>query len=163
MNEEQRKKQNRSMLLRVDRSIRGAVAAVLADLEAQGQRPVIHTEVWRSPKEQEEKFRKGLSKLRWGFHCATTPAGKPGSLAADIVDANKAWNASRQFWLRLGASAQAHGLGWGGNFGLPANMKTGLRAALKQKNWRTPIKLGWDVAHVETARVTVAEAKAGKR
>jgi hypothetical protein len=163
MNEEARKKQNRDMLLKVDKTIRGAVSAVLADLEKQGQRPLIHTDVWRSPKVQEEKFKQGFSKLRWGFHCATTPDGKPDSLAADIIDANKAWNASHEFWLRLGASAIAHDLGWGGFFGLPASMKAGLRSELQHKNFKSPAKLGWDVAHCETTRVTIAAAKAGKR
>ena len=163
MNEEARKKQNREMLSRVDKSIRGAVSAVLKDLEKQGQRPLIDKGVWRSPKEQEEKFKKGFSKVRWGFHCATTPAGKPDSLAADIVDANKFWNASREFWLRLGASAIAHDLGWGGFFGLPSRMKAGLRAELLHKNFKSPAKLGWDTAHIETTRVTIAQAKAGKR
>jgi hypothetical protein len=163
MNEERRKKQNHDMLAKVDKTIRPAVAAVLADLEKQGQRPLIDVGVWRSPQEQLEKFKQGFSKVRWGFHCATTKDGKPDSLAADIVDANKMWNASREFWLRLGASAIAHNLGWGGFFGLPKKMKEALRAELKHKKFHSPAKLGWDVAHVETTRVTIAEAKAGKR
>jgi hypothetical protein len=163
MNDERRTKQNHEMLLKIDKSIRPAVAAVLADLEKQGQRPLIDAGVWRSPAEQLEKFNHGFSKVRWGFHCATTKDGKPDSLAADIVDANKMWNASHEFWLRLGASAIAHRLGWGGFFGLPKHMKDGLTAELKHKNFHTPAKLGWDTAHVETARVTIAEAKAGKR
>jgi hypothetical protein len=130
MNDARRTKQNQDMLLKIDRSIRPAVAAVLKDLEKQGQRPLIDGGVWRSPAEQLEKFKHGFSKVRWGFHCATTKDGKPDSLAADIVDANKMWNASREFWLRLGASAVAHNLGWGGFFGLPKHMKDGLTAEL---------------------------------
>jgi hypothetical protein len=163
MNEERRKKQNRDMVPKVDKTIRPAVAAVLPDLENQGQRRVIDVGVWRSPAEQLEKFKHGFSKVKYGYHCATTKDGKPDSLAADIVDANKFWNASREFWLRLGASALAHNLGRGGFFGLPKNMKDTLRAELKHKNFNSPAKLGWDAAHVETTRVTIAEAKAGKR
>jgi hypothetical protein len=51
----------------------------------------------------------------------------------------------------------------GGFFGLPANMKAALRSQLEHEDWRTTAKLGWDVAHVETTRVSIAEAKAGKR
>jgi hypothetical protein len=163
MNEERRKQQNNDMLLKIDKTIRPAVKAVLADLEKQGQRPLIDRGVWRSPAEQLEKFKHGFSKVKWGYHCATTKDGKPDSLAADIVDANKMWDASREFWLRLGASALKHDLGWGGYFGLPKAMKESLRAEVRHKNFNSPAKLGWDAAHVETSRVTIAEAKAGKR
>lgn len=163
MIEQRRKQQNKDMLLKIDKSIRPAVAAVIADLEQQGQRPLIDKGVWRSPAEQLEKFKHGFSKVKWGYHCATTKDGKPDSLAADIVDANKLWNASREFWLRLGAAALKHKLGWGGYFGLPKAMKEALRAELQHKHFNSQAKLGWDTAHVETARVTIAEAKAGKR
>ena len=163
MNEARRKQQNKDMLLRIDKTIRPAVAAVIADLERQGQRPLIDRGVWRSPAEQLEKFKHGFSKVKWGYRCATTKDGKPDSLAADIVDANKMWNASREFWLRLGASALKHKLGWGGYFGLPKAMKESLGAELARKKFDSPAKLGWDVAHVETTRVTIAEAKSGKR
>jgi hypothetical protein len=163
VDEATRKKANAERLLLVDKSIRAQVKAVLTDLEALNQRPLIAPEVWRSPALQLQKFKEGTSQLKWGFHCATTPAGKPASLAADIVDANKLWGASRAFWLKLGSRALAHNLGWGGLWGLPVNVRTGLREALKNKNWRSKSKLGWDVAHVETTRVTIAEAKAGKR
>jgi hypothetical protein len=163
MNERARKDQNRQMLRKVDRSIRRAVAAVVADLESHGQRPLIDRAVWRSPEEQKELFDRGLSQVEWGFHCATTPQGRPGSLAADIVDANRFWGASRQFWLRLGSSALEHDLGWGGFWGLPQNLRRGLRTALENNRWRTRVRLGWDVAHVETTRVTIAQARAGRR
>jgi len=163
VDEPTRKALNAERLLLVDTSIRPAVRAVLSDLETMKMRPLIASEVWRSPAVQLQKYREGTSKLTWGFHCATTPAGKPASLAADIVDANKAWGASQEFWLKLGSRAHARGLGWGGLWGLPANVRAGLVAALEQKNWKAHVKLGWDVAHVETARVTVTQAKAGKR
>jgi hypothetical protein len=163
VDEPTRKNANAEMLLLVDKSIRAQVKAVLTDLEALKLRPLIASEVWRDPALQLKKFQEGTSKLKWGFHCATTPDGKPASLAADIVDANKLWGASRDFWLKLGSCALAHNLGWGGLWGLPASVRTGLREALAKKHWNANVKLGWDVAHVETTRVTVAEAKAGKR
>jgi hypothetical protein len=42
-------------------------------------------------------------------------------------------------------------------------MKDSLRGELERKHFDSPAKLGWDAAHVETTRVTIAEAKAGKR
>jgi hypothetical protein len=158
-----RKKLNGERLLLVDTSIRAQARAVLTDMEGLNMRPLIAPEVWRSPALQLQKFREGTSKLKWGFHCATTQAGKPASLAADIVDANKLWGASQEFWLKLGSCALAHDLGWGGFWGLPANVRVGLTVTLERKQWKAKVKLGWDVAHVETTRVTVAEARAGKR
>ena len=163
MDETTRKRLNVERLRLIDPTIRQNVKAVLADLERKGLRPVIHSEVWRSPAEQLEKFKKGLSQVRWGFHCATTKTGKPDSLAADIVDANKAWNVNRDWWLHVGAAAQRRGLNWGGYFGLNKNLRGGLRDVLERKQFQANPKIGWDPAHVETARVTIAQAKAGKR
>lgn len=166
MTEEQRNKLNAERLLKVDTSIRKQVRAVLATLEHYGHRPLIAAEVWRDPALQLSMYRRGVSKLKWGFHCATTN-GKPASLAADIVDAEKAWNATKDFWVTLGYAARAQGLGWGGYWGLSKSLRSALDVAMDGiKSGCKPaesIKLGWDVAHVETARVTVAEARAGKR
>ncbi len=163
MTEERRKALNLQRLPLIDVSIRANVVAVLRDLETHGLKPLIHADVWRSPAKQEELQRAGTSKVKWGFHCATRPDGSPGSLAADIIDANKAWEATIEFWLKLGASALAQKLGWGGLWGLPVNLKDGLLEVIRRKAWNEKPKLGWDVAHIETARVTIAEARAGKR
>src|SRR3954470_182169 len=52
MDEQCRKQQNKEMLVRIDKTIRPGVAAVISDLERQGQRPLIDKGVWRSPAEQ---------------------------------------------------------------------------------------------------------------
>lgn len=163
MDESKRLSYNRERLQMIDPSIRAKVAAVIKDLEGHGLRPVIAKEVWRSPKEQMALYKAGRSKVSWGFHCACARDGKPGSLAADIIDADLAWNASRKFWLMLGSSAMAHGLGWGGLWGLPKSLRTGLLKVIECKDWDCLVKFGWDVAHIETASVTVKEARAGKR
>lgn len=172
MTEEKRKQLNADRLLKVDTSIRGKVASCLATLEHYGHRPVIAAEVWRDPKTQLAMFRRGVSKVTWGFHCATTPDGKPASLAADIVDAEKAWNATPAFWLTLGYASKAQGLGWGGWWGLPTNIRKGIDDAfawvrteqLKPDGAKMPrVKFGWDQAHVEVAGISIAEARRGKR
>lgn len=166
MTEEQRKKLNGERLLKVDTSIRSKVASVLATLEHYGHRPLIAAEVWRDPALQLSMYRRGVSKVRWGFHCATRD-GKPASLAADIIDAEKGWSATPAFWLTLGYAANAQRLGWGGYWGLPASMRRALEETVRspidptEKGER--VKFGWDVSHVETSAVTIAEARAGKR
>lgn len=162
MNEAARKKANQERLRLIDETIRPNVRAVLRDLERQGLRPAIDADVWRSPEKQLELHKKGVTKVKWGFHCATRD-GKPGSLAADIVDAERAWNVDTEWWLRLGGSAVRRGLGWGGFFGVPAHLRRSLESALKRRDWDTALKIGWDPAHVETTRVTIAEARRGKR
>lgn len=163
MQEATRQALNSQRLLLIDASIRAKVAAVIKDLEGHGLKPLIATGVWRNPAEQMNLYKQGRSKVKWGFHCACTKDGKPGSLAADIVDAELSWNASSKFWLMLGSSAMAHGLEWGGLWGLPTSLQIGLIQTIKNKQWTHPVKFGWDVAHIETKAVTIGEAKAGKR
>jgi hypothetical protein len=171
MTEETRKKLNAERLKLVDVSIRKKVASCLATLEHYGHRPLIAPEVWRDPATQMSMYRRGVSKVKWGFHCATDAKGKPASLAADIVDAEKMWDAPRSFWLTLGYAAHAQGLGWGGQFDLTAPMKKALleafdwvRHQVDHPNLVAPNpKIGWDPAHVQTAAVSIAEARAGKR
>jgi len=165
MNEVQRKKLNEERLLLIDEAIRNRVSNVITELEQQGLRPVIAKEVWRDPALQKKLFDEGKSKVQWGFHCATTPDGKPSSLAADIVDAELGWDAPRKFWILLGGAAATHRLHWGGYFGfvkLP-KLKQRLNQTLKDKDFDPSIKMGWDPAHVEVKGITIAEAKAGNR
>ena len=127
MNEQRRRQQNKDMLLKIDKSIRPAVAAVIADLEHQGERPLIDTGVWRSPAEQLEKFADKLLEGEVGVSLRDDEGRETRQpRCRHRCDANKLWNASREFWLRLGASALKHNLGWGGCFGLPKAMKESL-------------------------------------
>lgn len=164
MTEAERTKQNTERLLLLDDTIRIPVANVLQELEIRGFKPKIDKDVHRTPARQLELFKQGRTKVRWGFHNATTKDGKPGSLAADIVDASLAWNAPRSFWLALGAAAKKYGLNWGGYFGLSIAQKAAVDKALDVVGGiNGKLQLGWDVAHVETTRVSIAEAKAGRR
>lgn len=165
MNEARRRAFNYERLLKVDTTIRPQVRSVLGTLEHYGWRPIVGAEVWRDPALQRELKRKGLSRLSWGFHCATR-GGKPASLAADIFDVERVQNPTRDFLVCIGYAATAQGLGWGG-WWLPKSLHKGIHEAFKQVRAREDVpeslKLGWDSPHVETARVTVAEARAGKR
>lgn len=163
MDEQTRLKLNRERLELLHPTIRTKVKAVLMDMQGHQLRPVLASSTFRSPAEQLKLYNTGRSKVKWGFHCAVSPTGKPESLAADIIDADLGWNASQRFWLMLGSSAMAHGMTWGGLWGLPDSIERGLLKAISDKVWDKPVKLGWDVAHIETKRVTIAEAKAGKR
>jgi hypothetical protein len=87
--------------------------------------------------------------------------GKPASLAADIIDADHGWNVPRSFWLILGSSALAHGLSWGGLWGLSAKLKNGTLSSINANDWDANVKLGWDLAHVETSTVSIQDAKSG--
>lgn len=169
MNETDRKAKNAARLKLIDPTIRKQVAAVLATMEYYGHEPIIHGDVWRSPAKQLELYRRGVSWVRWGFHCAERNS-KPASLAADIIDADVGWNATIEFWLTLGYAARAQGLGWGGYWKLTKAERARLDVLGKEVTKggrdigsRESVKLGIDVAHVETARVTVAQAKKGKR
>lgn len=121
-------------LASLDIRIRAKVAAILSDLRGHGLDPVI-AQSWRSTKEQAALKANGRSTVSWSFHNATI-RGKPAALAADIVDRKLFWGASQDFWRKLGSSAKAHNLTWGGNW----------------KRFR-------DVAHVEIKGLTLPQAR----
>jgi hypothetical protein len=187
MDSAKRKAHNEVQLAKIDKSIRRQVQSVLATLEFYGHSPIIHASVWRSEAEQLAMVRRGVSKAKWGPHCASVDADGnplargskakpyPGSLAADIVCAEKGWGATREFWLTLGYAAKAQGLNWGG-YWFTSRVSPTQRDRFKKRlvelfeyiASKRPIPdekifFGWDVAHVETARVTYAEAAQGNR
>jgi hypothetical protein len=152
------------MLQRINPKLRPKISAILTDLEGHGDQPIIDAGVYRSPGEQLAKFRDGYSKIRWSFHNATDRHGKADALAADITDARWGWDSPQSFWLRLAASAQAHGLESGIYWGLRADQRAAITAAIAARNW-TPgnISLGWDVAHVQVKGISLRQAKWGAR
>jgi hypothetical protein len=161
---------NLERLKLIDLSIRENIKQTLIDMYLAGHRPLIHQDVYRTPAEQLDKFNRGVSTLKWGFHCATNPDGTPGSLAADIVDANHGWfaekeyylsNIDEKFWVCLGRCALKNNLGWGGFFGISDETK--IRQELSENTAYNGQQFGWDVAHVQTNNVSVIEAMNGKR
>ena len=134
-------------------NFREKVEAILGHLGAKGLSPKIY-EAKRTVEQQREKVRLGYSKTMRSNHLP----GRDGlSRAADVADLNLAWNASKRFWMMLGAAALAHDVGWGGLFGLGRTQKANVVKCINRaraEGW--PIKseayqcqLGWDVAHLE--------------
>jgi hypothetical protein len=161
--EETRRQQNAQRLQKISPTIRPAVALVIADMEADGHRPLIHENVHRTIAEQLQMVRRGVSKTRYSYHNATTPDGRPDSLAADIVDADQLWNVERRFWMDLCRHALARGLRSGYFFGLTLKEKQALLGACERRDYGAKLRTGWDAAHVQTARVTIEQARQGLR
>lgn len=100
------------------RALRPKVSAVLEGLSRRGFQPKVHV-AWRSAAVQLELFRKGVTKVKFGFHNAQFPDGTPNAHAADIVDARYGWSNQAKitgFWLALGEEAHAQNLYWGGDW-----------------------------------------------
>ena len=163
--EAHRQNQNADCLLKMAPVMRPKVRAVLSDMESNGYKPIIDIGVWRTPADQMAKYRAGYSKVTYSFHNATTRAGKPDSLAADITDQRWGWANSvpRDYWMRQARSARVHALYSGSHFGLSTANKRALDAALDSRNFAYRGPLGWDEAHCEAAGITLGQAKAGKR
>jgi len=135
-------------------NFRARVEKTLDSLKSHGEDPKIF-EGMRTPAQQREKVLRGVSKTMRSYHLKRGP-DKLG-LAADIADRKKGWNASKRFWLILGANCQTRALGWGGLFGLSAKHKKGLLVAmarLRDAGWPEDhdayeVPIGWDPAHVQ--------------
>jgi len=162
MNEQQRKKRNSDRLMELYPTFRKRIAAVIADLEAQGLRPRIQ-DAWRSPKDQLEAFNSGHSKLKFGFHNVTGDDGSKESLAVDMLDDDNPANEGKEYLLRLAAAAETRGLMTGIRWGLPAKLRAAIDDAIAASDWKAAVKIGWDPAHVEPTGITPAQAKAGQR
>lgn len=111
-------------------------------LRAAGWRPAVGAG-YRSDAAQRAKFKSGVSKVDWGYHCVIDAQGNPASHAADVEDfryAGKTDPASEAraaaFYKALGKAAEAQGLTWGGRWSRsnPVWAKYGL---------------GWDPQHVQ--------------
>jgi hypothetical protein len=155
---------NHARLKLINPVLRIKVAAVLSDLEGHADCPLIDAGVWRSPAEQMAKWRAGVSRIKWSFHNANDRNGRPDALAADITDSRFGWDSPLSFWLRLAASAQAHGMESGIYWGLTAAPRAAISAAITARNW-TPgnISRGWDPAHIQVAGISLLRARYGAR
>ncbi len=160
----ERQARNYMLLQRITPGLRLKVQAILRDLEGHDDQPLIDGGVWRSPAEQMQKYKLGYSKVKWSFHNATTRDGKPDALACDITDARFAWESPLSFWLRLAASAQAHGMESGIYWGLKAAQRATIINAIRLRQW-TPgnISRGWDPAHIQVKGISLMRARFGAR
>jgi hypothetical protein len=162
MKEVARKQRNVERLAGMYPTFGNSLAKVISALEAEGLRPRIQ-DGWRSPEEQRKAFEAGHSKLLFGYHNATSTAGEPEALAADVLDDNAPLNPSTRYLLRLAAAAERHGLVTGIRWGLPKKLRVGIDAAIATHDWSADVKIGWDPTHVEIVGLSVAEVQAGKR
>ena len=162
MNEEARKQRNKQRLTECFPVFAKKVEAIIKDMENLGFRPRIQ-DAHRSIQAQLEAFRRGTSKVKFGFHNVTGAGEKPESLAVDLLDDDNPLNPKREYLIRLASVAEAHGLHTGIFFNLPRSLRNGLRRAIDELDFRTPVKMGFDPTHIEVVGITIAEAKAGER
>lgn len=162
MKEADRQMRNENRLKELYPTFRAKLKRVITSLEASGLRPRIQ-DAWRSPVDQKKAYDSGHSKLLYGFHNVTAANGTPESLAVDLLDDDFPLNPGKPYLLQLAAAAEKEGLVTGIRWGVPAKLIPGIDAAIANKNWAAPVKVGWDPTHVQPKDVTVAEAKAGKR
>ncbi|HJO66204.1 peptidoglycan-binding protein [Sphingomonas sanguinis] len=104
-------------LASLEPGFRRKIETVLQTLRAQGFRPKI-VFGWRSVAVQQELMRRGVTKVRFSFHNAQTPQGRPNAWAVDIVDERWSWNEPdcHIFFRALGKAGKAQGLVWGGDW-----------------------------------------------
>lgn len=162
MQESTRKERNRQRLGECFPAFASRVAAVISDMEAQGFRPRIQA-AHRSIADQLKAFKDGFSQVKFGFHNVTNGSGAPESLAVDLLDDDRPLNPSREYLIRLAATAQRHGVETGIFFSLPQQLRKGLAEAIANLDFKSPVKIGFDPTHVQVTGITIAEAKAGKR
>lgn len=138
------------------------LSTLISRMQALGYRPRIQ-QAWRSPMVELAAFKSGRSKVRWGFHCASSLEGKPEALAADVLDDDYPVAPRRDYLLRLAAiGALLHvrtGIEWG--LSVPDRMR--LTASIARGNWEYDGDVGWDPCHVEVADLSIASARRGAR
>lgn len=168
MTDDARDERNRTRLQEAHPAFRAALARVIARLQAQGYRPRIQ-QCWRSEADQLAAKRSGHSELAWGLHNATSPAGEPEALAADVLDDDAPLAPSLPYLFALARAARAEGLRTGIDWGLPAPIRASLQAAITQNiPWENSVSgkpgpIGWDPQHVQWDGISIADAKAGAR
>jgi hypothetical protein len=100
-----RDKREHDALMSLVPYVRDRVINIILELRAAGHQPYC-IEGLRSRERQVQLKRDGFTKTLQSLHLK----GK----AADIVDADLFWGASRAFWAALGSACRHNGLLWGG-------------------------------------------------
>src|SRR5258707_5650237 len=162
MLEAERIENNKNKLLELYPPYRPLIDGVMKDMEAAGYRPRLQT-AWRSPADQLDAYKKGTSKVQFGFHNVTGANGAKESLATDIWDDDRLEQVKVDFMLHLAAAAEARGLITGIRWDLADEDAVLIDIALQNQNWGAKIRVGWDPLHVEPVGITIQEAKDGKR
>jgi len=147
------------------------VAVIISRMESERWRPRVQ-QAWRSPAEQAEDVRKGVSTVLFGFHNVTAAGGKPESLAVDLVDDDAPLAAQWGFITRANELAARLGLMtgilWGkkgDRFPLSEVEKARIVNATSTGDWSLvkPQRVGFDALHIQPVGLKPREAQAGKR
>lgn len=139
------------------------VRAVLTAVEAGGFRPRLQ-DAARSPADQRDAKRRGVSKLSWGFHNVVGVNGKKEALAVDLVDDDHPKDEpSRAFYLTVSHYAQKHRLTTGLDWGLPRHLAEAVWKAARELDFTFAGKRGFDPLHLQPAHFTVHQARRGER
>ena len=162
MKEADRIERNEERLQELYPTFAARVKQVLRDLQSIGIRPRIQ-DAYRSPADQMKAFTSGNSKLKFGFHNVTGPNGEKEALAVDILDNDAPLEPSTAYLLKLAAAARRNGLVSGVLWGLSPELQKEVNDVIALRNFKAPVKVGWDPTHVEPVGITVEEARAGKR
>lgn len=162
MNETDRIANNRNKLQELYPTLRTRVDAVVKAMEQAGYRPRIQT-AWRSPEDQLDAYRRGTTKVMFGFHNLTGTNGARESLAADIWDDDRLEQVKVDFMLHLAAAAEAQGLTTGIRWDLADEDQKLIDLAIHLQIWDAKLRVGWDPLHVEPVGITIQEAKNGRR
>lgn len=162
MNEAERKAYNQNKLKDLYPPFRTKIEAVIREMELAGYRPRVQS-AWRSPAEQLDAYRRGTSKVQYGFHNVTGANGEKEALAADIWDDDRLQKVKVDYMLHLAAAAEAQGLITGIRWDLPDEDSVLIDIALQNKHWEAKVRVGWDPLHVEVTGMTTQEAREGRR
>jgi len=162
MNEAERKLYNQNKLQDLYPLFRTKIEAVIREMEQAGYRPRVQT-AWRSPADQLDAYRRGSTKVQYGFHNVTGAIGAKEALAADIWDDDRLEKVKVDFMLRLAAAAEANGLITGIRWDLADEDSVLIDIALQNRNWDAKVRVGWDPLHVEITGITIPEARDGRR
>lgn len=166
MREAARIARNKERLTECFPTFAARVAAVIADMEAQGFRPRIQ-DAHRTIAQQQIDLANGTTTVSFSFHNVTGAGGKPESLAVDMLDDDHPGeNVPRKYLITLASVAQRHGLR-SGIFFFKREPRPGtrqaLQAAVDSLNFDPHITIGFDPTHLQPTGLTIDEAKAGQR
>lgn len=128
-------------LAALDAAFRPVVVELMQALRRLGYQPLIASS-WRGLDVQRALFKAGQTKVLCGFH-NITKAGRPASLAVDLVDRRYGWSdkpGAISFFKVLGAEAYRRGLHWGGSTRSGFSMSNPIYARHG---------LSWDPVHVQ--------------
>ena len=141
---------------------RTRIEAVLKEMEKAGYRPRVQV-AWRSVADQLEAYKRGTTRVQFGFHNISGTSGAKESLAADIWDDDRLEQVKVDFMLHLAAAVAANGMTTGIRWDLADEDSKLIDLALKHQIWDAKLRVGWDPLHVEPVGLTIDDAKNGKR